>query len=185
MFSSETIKVGIKNNEWNFVFYTAPFNFIINAIRQQLLETAFYFLLHYFYESKSEAPIHSRMLNTIIGISFALQKFDFVHIEHISTHPLENYFGMFRLACKNDHSALNILRAIGKSVIIKKKLDELNLSDAIRTHISISGAKGEYSCLGGKLLDIYNLIPFELFKILWRKTIWPDTDVNSFVEWFM
>ena len=125
------------------------------------------------------------MLNTIIGISFALQKFDFVHIGHISTHPLENYFGMFRLACKNDHSALNILRAIGKSVIIKKKLDELNLSDAIRTRISISGAKAEYSCIGGKLLDIYNLTPFELFKILWRKTIWPDTDVNSFVEWFM
>lgn len=198
LFSSETIEAAIKNNKWDFVFYATPFNFIINAIRnpfisiqlrQQLLEASFYFLIQFFYECKNEAPVHSRigiirLINTVIGISVALETFDFIHIGHISTHPLENYFGMFRIASKNDHSVLYILRAIGKSVIVKKKLDELNLSDSIRSRLGISGAKVDYTIIEGKLMENYSLTPFETFKNLWNKIIWPETNINNFTNFF-
>ena len=78
---------------------------------------------------------------------------------------------MFRIACKNDHSAFNILRTIGKSVFVKNKLDEVNLSDTIRTSLSISGVKVDYDCIGGKLMDQTFSTPFQLFKLLWSKVI--------------
>ena len=124
------------------------------------------------------------MINTIIGISVALEKFDYIHIGHISTHPLENYFGMFRIASKNDHSVFNILRAIGKSVIVKKKLDELNLSDSIRSRLGISGAKVDYTIIEGKLMENYFLTPFDIFKLLWEKIIWQETDMNNLINFF-
>lgn len=187
LFSSETMEVAIKNNKWDFVFYAVPFNFLINAIRnpylsvqlrQQLLETSFYFLFHFFFECIKDAPIHSRigiirLINTTIGISASLEQFEYIHIGHISTHPLENYFGMFR-----------ILRAFGKSVIIKKKLDELNLADSILTRLGISGAKVDYTLIEGKLMDNYSLKPFDIFKILWKKIIWPEFDIKNVIDFF-
>ena len=134
IFSSSTIEKAIQNNDWNFVFYALPFNLIINAVRNPYLsfelrkynlETAFYFMINYLYQmNDSISPPLSRigiirMINTIIGITIALEKYDFVHLGHLSSHPVENYFGALRIACNYDHSLANIFRGIGKSIFIR------------------------------------------------------------------
>lgn len=66
------------------------------------LETGYYFLLHYFNQyKKSVGPPISRIglicaINTMIVISVALHKYDFIQIGPIGTHPLEKYFCSLR-----------------------------------------------------------------------------------------
>lgn len=82
LFSSDTIDNEIKNYQLDFVFYVTPFNFIVNAIRnpfisiqlrQELLESVFYFLFCFLNEFQSDDPIHSwigivRLLKTFLYI---------------------------------------------------------------------------------------------------------------------
>lgn len=99
-----------------------------NDARKFNLETCFYFIHHYIYKFKDSIipPISKiglkRMINTIVGISRALGRYDFFQIGHIGTHPLENYFGCIRIACHNDHSYCNIFRAIGKAILLENSL---------------------------------------------------------------
>lgn len=66
---------------------------LFHKIRKYNLETCFHFMFHYIYQFKDSIspPISRigliRMINTIVGISIALEKFNFVQIGHISAHP--------------------------------------------------------------------------------------------------
>lgn len=68
--------------------------YLSNAVRQYLLETAFYFLMKSFYESRLlKSPMHSRigiirMINTVVGLAVSLNDHEFVKMGSISTHPL-------------------------------------------------------------------------------------------------
>ena len=117
------------------------------------------------------APVHSRigiirMINTIIWIAIALERYTWVHTGHIGTHPLENYFGSLRIACNNDHSFCNIFRAIGKIIHVRNLLNDLDQKLIIRSRLGYGGVKAEITCSKGIVPDI---TPFELFKMLWQK----------------
>lgn len=90
IYSADNILKSIENGNWNFVFYSLPFNLMINAIRNPYishdlrmhhLETCYYFILHYLYQfNESIAPPSTRitlirMINTIVGISVALKRY--------------------------------------------------------------------------------------------------------------
>ena len=181
MFSSKHISEAIERGDWNFVFYSLPMNLMVNAIRnpdlsfelrKYNLEVCFYFMLHYLYQMNgSVSPPHSRigiirMINTIIGVAVALERYNFVHTGHIGTHPLENYFGSLRVACNNDHSYCNIFRAIGKTIHVRNLLNDLDQKETIRTRLGYGGTKAEIICIEGIIPDIS---PFDLYKILWQK----------------
>ncbi|KAK8858330.1 hypothetical protein M9Y10_039614 [Tritrichomonas musculus] len=196
IFSSTYILKAIDKKQWSFIFYSIPFNLIINSIRnphlshdlrQFNLETGYYFILHYFYQyNKSLAPPISRIgliriINTIIGLSVALKKYEFVQMGHIGTHPLENYFGSLRIACHYDHSYFNIFSAIGKSVLIKKLLEELQQTENIRTRLGYGGTHATVENTGGNIPDIS---PFDLFKSIWSRMKNENADTTYFESWY-
>ena len=90
LYSSANINKVIERGDLNFVFYSLPFNLMINAIRnpnilfelhKYNIEIAHYIMLHYFYLHKdSNSAVHTRigiirMINTIIGITIALERY--------------------------------------------------------------------------------------------------------------
>ena len=94
MYSLGNINKAIEHGDWNFVFYSLPFNLMINAIRNPNisfelrklnLEVAYYFMLHYFYQLKdSISSVHTRigitrMINTIVGIDVVLERYTLFH----------------------------------------------------------------------------------------------------------
>ena len=121
------------------------------------------------------------MINTVVGISIALERYDFVQIGHIRTHPLENYFGCIRISCHNDHSYCNIFRAIGKAILTRKLLDELKQDNIIRTRLGIGGAHAKIECIDGIIPDIS---PFQLFKLVWHQMKDEKADITIFESWF-
>lgn len=196
LFSSSNINKAIERGDWNFVFYSLPFNLMINSIRNPNisfelrkfnLEVAYYFMMHYLYQLKdSISPVHSRigiirMINTIIGVAIALERYPWVHTGHIGTHPLENYFGSLRISCNNDHSYCNIFRAIGKTIHVKNLLNDLNKRLTIRSRLGYGGVKAEITCIEGIIPDI---APFDLFKMIWQKVKNYDSDSTIFESWF-
>ena len=196
IYSSKNNLKAINDKDWAFIFYSLPFNLMINSVcnphlshelRKYNLETCFYFVLHYLYQFKSSVspPITRigliRMINSIVGISIALERYDFVQIGHIGTHPLENYFGCIRIACHNDHSYCNIFRAIGKAIYTRKILDELKQENIIRTRLGIGGAHAKIQCIEGIIPDF---TPFQLFKMVWHKMKDDKADTTFFESWF-
>ena len=73
IFCADRILNAIGKNIWEFVFYSLPFNLLINskrnpnlsyALRNFNLELSFYFMIHYFYQMKNfEAPPATRIKN--------------------------------------------------------------------------------------------------------------------------
>ena len=196
LYSSDHIIQAINENNWNFVFYSLPFNLMINSVRNPFishdlrmfnLETTYYFILHYFYQfSNSLSPPGTRitvirMLNTIVGITVALSKYDFIKTGHIGTHPLENYFGSLQIACQYDHSYDTIFRVVGKAIHVRILLDELNQKNTIRTRIGIGGTNAQIECNSGIIPD---MAPFQLFKMIWHKMKLNDSDISLFESWF-
>ena len=55
-----------------------------------------------------------RIINTIIGISIALEKYNLLHTGHLSSHLVENFFGTLRIACNYELS--------GKKTIITSSI---------------------------------------------------------------
>ena len=169
IFSSKNILKAMEKNNWHFIFYSIPFNLMINAIRNPFLshdlrkfnlETSFYFILHYLYQyNESIAPPISRIgliriINTIVGFCVALERYDFVQMGHIGTYPLENYFGSLRISCHFDHSYCNIFRTFGKSILVKKLLDDLKQTNIIRTRLGYGGTHAKIGCTDGIIPDI-------------------------------
>lgn len=110
LFSTETVMKSIENKDYHIL----PFNLIIESLknpnitvklRMFLLDISYQFLfVHLFQKNMNKNSIHSRIgiakiINAIIGIGITLKKFNFIKLANISSHPLENLFGIVRLAC--------------------------------------------------------------------------------------
>ena len=196
IFSSKNILKALEKNKWHFIFYSIPFNLMINAIRNPFLshdlrkfnlETSFYFILHYLYQyNESIAPPISRIgliriINTIVGFCVALERYDFVQMGHIGTYPLENYFGSLRISCHFDHSYCNIFRTFGKSILVKKLLDDLKQTNIIRTRLGYCGTHAKIECTDRIIPDN---TPFQLFISIWNKMKDENADITIFESWF-
>ena len=58
-----------------------------------------------------------------------------------STHPLENLFGLTRIACRFEHTYPNIREATARAQFIKDVHHELNLPISINKRVNIAGQK--------------------------------------------
>lgn len=103
-------------------------------------------------------------MNTIIGLSVALKRFDIVKLGHISSHPLENFFGMVRLASHNNHSVNNVLDSISKGNLLKSVLSKYDLSENIRSRVGLGGNTADISKIEGIIPES---TPFQFFKEVW------------------
>ncbi|KAK8895126.1 hypothetical protein M9Y10_023568 [Tritrichomonas musculus] len=131
-----------------------------------LLDISYQFLFfHLIQKNMNKNSIHSRIgitriINTIIGIGITLKKFNFIKLVNISSHPLENLFGIVRLACYYDHSWSNMVNSIARGFYIRKLIDD-NLIEVKRRHrISIAGTTVTNS------QDDGTIVPIHLFKYL-------------------
>lgn len=180
-----------------FFYYSLPINLLINAIRnpnlsnevrEYLLETAFCFLMKLFYDCMyMKSPPHSRiglirLINTVIGITVALENNQLVKLGSIGTHPLENFYGHLRITCNYDHSYKNIFTAVAKTVFIKKVLSNYDLDQMIRGRSGIGGTMATLEKTGGVIPDFS---PFDLFRLVFLKMKDPSRDENKFVvDWY-
>lgn len=177
-------------------FFAVPFNCIIEGLhnphlsidaRLYLFELAFDFIMHYLYNPKDN-PISIttrigliRILNTIIGLAASLTRFNLVKLGHISTHPLENFFGTVRFSSKNNHSCENIIDSIAKGILFKKIFRRYKLSETIRTRVGIGGETAIITKTDAKVPS-YN--PFHLFKEVWS-SLKTGSIPEMFYSWYI
>lgn len=118
--------------------------------------------LHYLYQHyESIVPPISRIglirtINIIRDFRVALERYDYVQC---------------------NHSYCNIFRAIGKSLLVKKLLDDLKQTNVIRTRLGYGGAHAKIEC-----------IQFQLFKSIWENwhfSFWIVISLlqNNRMEW--
>lgn len=113
-------------------------------IRRLYFQTAFLFFNYYlhsigFIKSIATRMLLIRMLNTILGICYCIDNYDF-NLSHLGTHPVECYFGCLRILCHYNHTLFNIIHSIGKSVISNNIMDELGIKKKVYGRKRTSGA---------------------------------------------
>lgn len=203
IFSTETVMKSFEFKDFHILFFILPFNLIIESLKNPnisvelrifLLDISYQFLFfHLFQKNLNKNSIHSRIgitriINTIIGIGISLKKFKFIKLGNISSHPLENLFGIVRLCCSYDHSWSNIINSIAHGFYIKKLIDE-NFVDVKKRHrISVAGTTVTEEQDDGILCSY---TPIQIFIMLWVnmkqvkseiKTL--KLDITPFFEWY-
>jgi hypothetical protein len=82
-----------------------------------------------------------RCLNSIIFLSHTVRDYSELNLNRIETHPVENLFGLVRVACHSDHSWDRFLAAIDQG----RLMDEIpSLNDIKPPHcrdFSVAGVK--------------------------------------------
>ncbi len=205
LFSTETVLKSIEFKDYHLLFFILPFNVIIESLKNPnlsidsrvfLLDLAYQFLFfHLFQKNYNKNSIHSRIgieriINTIIGLAVALKSFDFIRLGNISSHPLENLFGIIRLSSHYDHSWYNMINSLSKGFFIKTLIDKNNISIKRRERLSEAGV-----AVGGELIqkdgEISAYTPFQLFTIIWANMKQNNellanhkVDIKPFVIWF-
>lgn len=205
LFSTETVLKSIEFKDYHLLFFILPFNVIIESLKNPnlsidsrvfLLDLAYQFLFfHLFQKNYNKNSIHSRIgieriINTIIGLAVALKSFDFIRLGNISSHPLENLFGIIRLSSHYDHSWYNMINSLSKGFFIKTLIDKNNISIKRRERLNEAGV-----AVGGELIqkdgEISAYTPFQLFTIIWANMKQNNellanhkVDIKPFVIWF-
>lgn len=201
LFSNDTLLKSIDFKDFHILFFILPFNLLIESLKNPnlsisfrifLLEISYQFLLfHLFQKDFKKNSIHSRigierLINTTIGLGVALQVFDFIKLGQISSHPLENLFGMIRLSCKNNHTWKNILYSLGRAFYFKRLIDDNSIVIKRRERVSIAGVSVSDEQNDG---DISSYSPFQLFLMVWANMKENNSDVKTqnispFIFWF-
>ena len=80
---------------------------------------------------------------------------NYMRLGHIGTHALEIFFGFLRLSCHYDHSCQNVFRTIGKTVLIKKFIENYNIHSPIRSRLGLGGTIAYDQKNGGLLPEFW------------------------------
>lgn len=193
LYSFEVFKEACNRRNFAHAFYLLPYVFIAESVRNPILsnnsrlyylEVAFWVIFYFFNQScyvKSHG-VHSkighiRTLNTIITICISIIKYGKLKLSRLSTHPLECFFGIVRLACYGNHNLINVIRAIAKSVLIKNKLIELNEDIQISGRDNIGGTSTDDNIKSGVTPQC---TPNQFFCLMLRlmKGFKEETDIN-------
>ena len=144
--------------------------------------------MKWFYEGHFfKSPPHSRiglirLINTVVGLCVALKMYKYIKTGHISTHPIENFFGFLRISSNYNHSYQNILLANGKAFYIKKALEKYNIDSPIRTRLSYGGTKATEEKTEG-IIPEYS--PYNLFLHVYIIMKDPSREeTRDFVKWY-
>lgn len=201
LFSTDTILKSIEFNDYHILFFILPFNLMIESLKNPnlsisfrifLLDISYQFLIfHLFQKNFKKNSIHSRigierLINTAIGLGVALNVFSYIKLDQISSHPLENLFGMIRLACKYNHTWKNILYSLGRAFYFKHLIDNNSIVIKRRERISIAGVAVLDQQNDG---DISSYTPFQLFLMVWsnmkeNKSETKNVNITPFIIWF-
>jgi hypothetical protein len=82
-----------------------------------------------------------RYLNTILFLHEALGSFPEIALNRIGTHPVENLFGLMRVASNADHRWERCKGAIIKATLMKEILFVHNIRSPVRRNFSLAGVK--------------------------------------------
>jgi hypothetical protein len=80
-----------------------------------------------------------RYLNSVIFLYHVIRDYDNVELNRIGTHPVENFFGLIRVSCHENHSWDRFLSAAAKGVLSGEILVAQGLKAHIRRDYSIAG----------------------------------------------
>lgn len=78
-----------------------------------------------------------------IGVLLAVPSGSLVAMDRMSTHPLENFFGLLRVLCRYRHSYENISDKIAKTHFIRNARHELGITNTISKRVNIAGQRVE------------------------------------------
>lgn len=106
-----------------------------------------------------------RIVTTVavaIGVLLAIPGGSLVGMDRMSTHPLENFFGLLRVLCRYKHSYENISAKIAKTLFIREARHQLGITHGISKRVNIAGQRVETQ---GRPDDDYkvHLIAVDLF----------------------
>lgn len=62
-----------------------------------------------------------------------------INLDRISSHPLENFFGLLRMICGYKHNSSNCLNAIVKTIIVKQIKHNLSINGKIKKRLNVAG----------------------------------------------
>ena len=85
-----------------------------------------------------------RMAVTIavaLGVLIAAHDECLVGMDRMSTHPLEDFFGLLRVLCKFKHSHENIVDKIAKTHYIRETRHKLQITHAISKRVNVAGQR--------------------------------------------
>lgn len=181
LYSFDTFKSACKQKKYAHAFYILGYCFLAEAVRNPILsnEARMYYLqvsfwvILYFYHQHNYVKNHGvhtkigliRSLNTILTIMISIQKYILLKLDRVGTHALECFFGIVRMACFGNHSFINMLNAIVRSIYIKKKLLEIDEEIKIQGRDNIGGTTTKPDSNEGVLP---HCLPNEFFCIMLR-----------------
>ena len=82
-------------------------------------------------------------VTTAVGLSVLISAPDerLIGMDRMSTHPLENFFGLLRVLCKFRHSYENIVDKIAKTHYIREARHRLQITQAISKRVNVAGQR--------------------------------------------
>jgi hypothetical protein len=85
-------------------------------------------------------PLHEktgiRILNLILILLHTLETFDDIALSHLSSHPVENFFGYLRRSVHDVNTFTQMLTATAKSGVVREGYKRLRTGDQIRRSVS-------------------------------------------------
>lgn len=197
LFGFESFMKSVDFNQSHFLI--CPFFLIIEAVRnvrlnlqtrKSYLRSAFYFVNYFLHQVGYIKTIDSRiglirLMNTILGFLVCFENGNqSFNLAHIGTHPIECFFGMVRIGCHFQHTLLNVLKTISRTILTNNFLDEFNIKKKIDGRINVAGASIEHR------EDEYGFFPFhpEEFFVLFLKRLYgfniEDDDMKKIDSWY-
>jgi regulator of replication initiation timing len=99
-----------------------------------------------------------RYMNSVVFLYAVIKNYESVSLNRIGTHPLENYFGMIRLASHDNHSWDRFLSSAGKANIVSEILTACGIKKATRRDFTVGGTKARCQSNDSGKLDLPDVL---------------------------
>jgi hypothetical protein len=99
-----------------------------------------------------------RYLNTVILLYFVIKNCENVALNRIGTHPVENYFGLIRVASHFDHTWDRFMSVAAKASLTSDLLKANGIKSPVRRDFSVAGVKAFCQSVDDQKLRIDKLL---------------------------
>jgi hypothetical protein len=140
---------------WSLMFICFRSPGLSNATRLFILELVAHLLFHFLDQDNlhlpEQGPVQSKVrafkkstlkrgLNTVIGLASALMTYgSALPLDRLTTHPLENFFGLMRRLLHDCNSYEEVLRAMARNSVINEVFIKLHHPLEIAQRANLSG----------------------------------------------
>jgi hypothetical protein len=80
-----------------------------------------------------------RFMDTVLALIVAVEEYDEVALDRVSTHPLENFFGLVRKDANDINTPDEMERTIAHTDIVKEAHRDLGIEEPVRKRVNVGG----------------------------------------------